>query len=173
MSHRLFKRHGAYYYDLGRDEAGRRRCLHLGRNEEQAFARYATIKGIATDEAGLLRRHFVKIFDAAKSTARRRGIPFELTRDELADIIFRSGLRCEITGIPFSMSWAETPKHKRPYVPSLDRRDSTKGYTAANCRLVLCAVNYALNEWGEKTLRRIFGGQAVKVADNFDNSEGG
>ena len=38
---------------------------------------------------------------------------------------------------------------------SLDRIDSSKGYTVENCRLVCTAVNLAMNEWGEDVLERI------------------
>lgn len=65
----------------------------------------------------------------------------------------RAAGACEVTGIPFSLDRGESGR--RPYAPSLDRRDSSGGYTSENCRLVCVAVNVAMNEWGAELLLRI------------------
>lgn len=44
---------------------------------------------------------------------------------------------------------------RRPYVVSIDRIDSAKGYEAKNIRLVVSAVNLAMNEWGLEIFDRI------------------
>jgi len=43
---------------------------------------------------------------------------------------------CEITGIPFDYN-------ELAFVPSVDRIDSTKGYTKDNCMLILWLLNIA------------------------------
>lgn len=76
------------------------------------------------------------------------------TVDEaLPRYLHRQG-KCALTGIPFNL---ESPEGAtlRPWAPSLDRIDSSKGYTAKNCRLVCVAVNFALNQWGEAVFRKI------------------
>ncbi len=40
----------------------------------------------------------------------------------------------------------------RPWAPSIDRRDSSAGYTASNCRLVCAYVNVAMNRFGDDLL---------------------
>jgi len=45
---------------------------------------------------------------------------------------------CEVTGIAFVM---EGDRH--PFLPSIDRIDSNKGYTPNNCRVVLWIINAA------------------------------
>lgn len=47
-------------------------------------------------------------------------------------------------------------KGRRPLAPSIDRIDSSLGYTRQNCRIVCAAVNYAMNVWGEDVLWRLF-----------------
>jgi len=128
--------------------------MHLGRNREDALRRYASLVGVDAKEALAILHHLQKGYSAARGRARAAGIEFLLSRDEYYAIVRRSSFKCELTGIPFSLSWAGSTR-RRPFVPSLDRRDSAKPYTVDNCRLVLCAVNYALNEWGETVLRKI------------------
>ena len=61
--------------------------------------------------------------------------------------------RCELSGLPFVFSSVNGDRH--PYAPSLDRKDSTKGYTTENCRIILWALNMALSNWGEGVYREI------------------
>jgi len=52
---------------------------------------------------------------------------------------------CEITGIPFDFE-PHPVYDKNPFSPSIDRRDSTKGYTKENTRIVLWQVNLMRGE---------------------------
>lgn len=53
---------------------------------------------------------------------------------------------CELTGMPFE--FYSDSNEQNPYAPSIDRIDSSKGYTPENCRVILWAVNTALCHWG-------------------------
>jgi hypothetical protein len=77
-----------------------------------------------------------------------------MSKEEFDGMWERAGGRCELTGLLFKLTVMKG-RSKRPWAPSVDRIDCTKGYTAENCRLVCTAVNLAMNEWGEDTLRRI------------------
>lgn len=100
------------------------------------------------DVAWLVLEYENLYLNAARS-AKRRGISMSLTPMEFAVICKRSDGRCEVSGIPFSEDRIEgVASFRRPYMPSLDRIDSTKGYDAGNCRLVCTSVNLAMNEWG-------------------------
>jgi hypothetical protein len=59
------------------------------------------------------------------------------------------GGRCALTGLPFRETQVGSGRARRPYAPSLDRIDPEKHYFLENCRLVLQAVNFALNAWGD------------------------
>lgn len=57
---------------------------------------------------------------------------------------------CQLSGIPFDLK--PTKKYNfNPYSPSIDRIDSSKGYTFENSRVILTALNVALSEYGLDT----------------------
>lgn len=76
-----------------------------------------------------------------------------ISTDALNNLLRRSGGKCMLTGIPFSSE--QSSGRRRPWLPSLDRIDSSKGYTDGNMRLVCSAVNIALNDWGDEVFWRI------------------
>jgi hypothetical protein len=100
------------------------------------------------------------LYRQAVRNATARGIAFELSETQFLDICARSGGRCEVSGIPFDVTFS-IDQAKRPWAPSLDRIDSTKGYISGNCRLVTVAANLSMNAWGEQVLLKL----ALAVAD--------
>lgn len=72
--------------------------------------------------------------------------------------------RCMLTGLAFMETSVGTGKARRPYGPSLDRIDSSQPYSRKNCRLVLQAVNFALNAYGDDVFLAIAEG-AIKIRD--------
>ena len=79
-----------------------------------------------------------------KKRVRAKGLAFDLDEhvDGLQSRIDR--VVCEITGYPFNLDGGRTFDS-----PSLDRIDSTKGYTIDNVRVVLHCINAAMGDWGE------------------------
>ena len=67
------------------------------------------------------------------------------------DLYRAQGGRCALSGL----RQVGSGKVLRPFAPSLDRIDSTGGYTRDNVRLVCQAVNFALNAYGEDVFREI------------------
>ena len=94
-----------------------------------------------------------EMFRITERNARRRNITFALTRRQFRDLVERSEGRCMMSGIEFDTAPANG--RRRPFAPSLDRIDSTKGYNAENCRLVCVIVNLAMNEWGAEDLIKL------------------
>lgn len=92
-----------------------------------------------------------EIYTRHKRRATKVGIKWDLTKIEIASLITRADGRCEVTGVEFSNHKIGS-SNRRPYTPSIDRIDSSKGYTLNNCRLVCVATNLAMNEWGEEVL---------------------
>lgn len=94
-----------------------------------------------------LPKSIVDIAREARKRAKRKGISFTLTLDQLLVLWKRSGGCCEVSGLPFSDE--ATGSAWRPYIPSLDRKDCGLGYDYDNVRLVCSCVNAALNQWGD------------------------
>jgi hypothetical protein len=84
---------------------------------------------------------------------RKKEVEFALTKGEYNEKIRASDNRCAISGILFNNSIKRTLTYdRRPFIPSIDRIDSTKGYTADNIRIVCCITNMAMMTWGEQPL---------------------
>ena len=96
-----------------------------------------------------------KSYASIRGAAKYRKIAFEISFQQYEELLAQAKGRCTLTGIPFEFSAPTAPRRRRPFAPSLDRIDSTVGYTPTNCRLVCCAVNFALGDWGMETLMRV------------------
>ena len=79
----------------------------------------------------------------------------ELTEEDLIALWEECEGRCAITGLKFSNEKIGAGKAKRVFAPSVDRIDPAEGYSLENCRLVMVAVNFAMNSWGEETYLRL------------------
>jgi hypothetical protein len=96
------------------------------------------------------------LFNSTKKNAGARSIEFGLTPEDVEALIVRSRGRCEVSGLPLSIDrYGDGKVVRRPWAPSIDRIESGRGYSPENCRLVCCAVNYAMSAWGEDVLVEI------------------
>lgn len=86
------------------------------------------------------------MFLAARSRAAKKLIDFDLS-PEIIDVAIRlQSERCALTGIVFVYEHSEEHLF-RPFAPSLDRKDNSKGYTFDNIQIVCTIVNKARNEY--------------------------
>jgi len=92
-----------------------------------------------------------QLVGAVKKRARRAGVAFDLTPEWLASKLEIG--RCEVTGLPFVM--AVRDGRPGPFSPSIDRISPAAGYTVANCRVVLMALNIAMSDWGLDPILKI------------------
>ena len=95
------------------------------------------------------------LYLAARKNAAARGLVFELSHEDVSALVVNSRGRCSVTGISLSNERGEMPqgrRMRRPWAPSIDRMDSQRGYEIGNCRIVCCAANYAMSQWGEEVL---------------------
>lgn len=81
---------------------------------------------------------------------RQKGIPYEMTADQINELLAAAGDECEVSCLAFDYGDMKVKRqwHKNPLSPSLDRIDRGSGYSATNVRLVCTSVNIAINEWG-------------------------
>jgi hypothetical protein len=94
-----------------------------------------------------------RAFASAKQRAAKKGLPFDLTEDWALEQIERQGFKCAVTGIRFLAD--PSSGRARPYTPSFDRIDNSKGYTIDNVRIVVFAANLMMLDWGEQVFHRV------------------
>lgn len=133
--------------------AYRTACKDCERAEERVRKMKKGRKKLASEYRTWRDEHRGKaLCNAAKHRAKRRGLPFELDPVDIQRRIDAG--RCEVTGAPFDLS-----EPRAWNAPSLDRRNSSLGYTQENTRVVLYALNVMANTWGEQKIIHI--GQAI------------
>lgn len=89
------------------------------------------------------------VYKNLKSSAKRRGIEFNLTKEDIDDIGLP--LRCPILDIPlkFNSSFADDDSY------SFDRIDSSKGYTRDNLVVISLRANKLKNNASLEELQKI------------------
>lgn len=103
-------------------------------------------------------KHFTNV---ARNGAKQRGLSFNLSVEFLVRKYEHQKGLCAISGLPFRLD-DDSPffrtYHFRlsPYLPSLDRKDSQKGYTKNNVHFILLALNLGKNDWPLGTLLPIW-----------------
>jgi len=103
------------------------------------------------------------LLSSAKDRAERKNLEFNLSVDKIIATIKKG--YCELTGLKFNMN-KTTNTHINPYSPSIDRKDSSKGYTDDNVRVVLSAVNSALGQYDDKTILPILKAMVKAIEKN-------
>jgi hypothetical protein len=98
----------------------------------------------------------VSLLGNAKRRAKLKGLDYDLDLQWLLNLYQIQNGSCVLTGLPFSFEFNKEFKRQfMPFSPSLDRIDSSKGYTKENTRLVCTAINIAMNHYGEKTFAEV------------------
>jgi hypothetical protein len=85
---------------------------------------------------------------AANQRNRARGSGDTFTLDDLKVLWVECGGRCSVSRLPFSLIAVGDGQARRPFAPSLDRKDRHQPYTRNNVRLVTSVANFAMNSWG-------------------------
>jgi hypothetical protein len=111
------------------------------KNKERGIKFYNSVRGRA-----------LTLLKSAQRRASKFSEPIDIDLDFILEKL-NLGI-CEVTGIYFDF---ESPKEtmKNPYSPSIDRRDSTKGYTKDNTQIVIWQYNLMKGEISEKELLQL------------------
>mgnify|MGYP006888290380 CR=1 FL=1 len=78
----------------------------------------------------------------AQVKKRAKSGDFDITLEWVRERIYNG--KCEVTGIPFQLTYGQGVV---PWCPSIDRIDSSRGYTMDNCRMVVVILNLAKNKF--------------------------
>lgn len=99
-------------------------------------------------------RYFRQFMPRARRRCRLKNLPFDLTMDWALRQAEAQDFRCCLTGIQF---FAKHPGRsaRNPYAPSIDKIDPRGGYTQANARIVVFAVNAMLMDWGPEVFEQV------------------
>lgn len=81
--------------------------------------------------------------------AAKQSREFDLTEEFLTTLFTQT--HCAQTGIAFRHDW-DGGARQNPFAPSVDRVDSTKGYTRDNVQLVCWAYNVAKSVWPDEVV---------------------
>lgn len=74
---------------------------------------------------------------------------FELDYEFIKELWERQGGKCYYTNLPMTYNYSK----KSPFHASIDRKDSTIGYTKENSVLCCLSINYAKNSFTEEQLQ--------------------
>lgn len=93
---------------------------------------------------------------AQKANSRKRANSEKLSGEQIEEIAKYQEFKCALTGVPFDIN-------SKWWKPSLDRIDSSSGYTCQNIRLVAWIVNHTRGSLTDKE----FINMCNKVASNY------
>lgn len=112
------------------------------------------------------KRPLLSMIYSIRARAKRSGKEFDLTLEWLKQ---RSNI-CELSGLKMRIGYFD----KHPLSASVDRVDSSLGYTQDNCRVVCLALNMAFNDWGSEAfipIAKAFVSRLAKAVDMAQQSE--
>ena len=82
-----------------------------------------------------------------KDEAKRRGIQFNVTLEEVWDLFVKQGRKCKLTGLDLTFGKSSKDSSR---TTSLDRIDSQKGYDIANLQWVHKDINWMKNRFNNE-----------------------
>ena len=87
-----------------------------------------------------------------KSRARKKSLPCTATKEDILMLLTSCRGLCAVSGVPLDMDTKIEGKRVSPWMPSVDRMDSNKGYVPGNIRIVCYIANLAMSQFGEGAL---------------------
>lgn len=111
-----------------------------------------------------LKGHVQNMVAAARTRAKSKGREFNITTELVAEMWDKQQGKCAVTGVNMVLEnntdYCQQSRH--PKCPSIDRVDSSGGYTKDNVRLVTVIANGAMNNWPHEVLTTLALSTAIK-----------
>lgn len=85
--------------------------------------------------------------------AKKKNLPVDIDLMYVLRLLEKQQGLCAVTGIELMPSATNTKKESNPWTVSVDRIDSTKGYTKDNIRLVCLMYNICKGIWTDADVR--------------------
>jgi len=95
-----------------------------------------------------------KLLSATRNRAKKKQLEHNLDREWVYEKL--KPMICNVTNIPLTLEKYENRKyHANPFNPSIDRIDSSKGYTKDNCRIVCFIYNMAKCDYDDSIVLKM------------------
>ena len=102
------------------------------------------------------------MFSGMRHRAAKKGLVCTVTRDDLLLLLTASKGVCSVTGVPLDIDTKIDGTRVSPWMPSLDRINSNRGYVKGNLRIVCYLANLAMSQFGEGALELLLHHYAQK-----------
>lgn len=96
-----------------------------------------------------------KLTHMAKSRAKLKNLPFNLTSDYIIALWEHNSGKCEVTKQTFDLYQYGNKGQVSPRAPSIDRIVPELGYTIGNVRLITYHLNISLSDFGILEFERL------------------
>lgn len=133
------------------------RKVNLGRDLSEALRRYYALMEAPRGQENAKELKPAFMLSRHRKGAKQRGLAFDLSEADIDEALESQGYCCAITGAAFSTAKVEGMRI-RPWLPSIDRIDSSSGYLRGNIRIVCGFVNIAMKAFGEKLFTSVIKG---------------
>lgn len=160
-----------FYYYCGLD----RKQIPLGPDLRIALSKYRSLHVGTGSHAPIATGFFRKLYKLTLKRSKRRSLPCTLDEIFLEQLMEEQDGKCALSGIKFASN-VYPGQRIRPWLPSVDRKNSGLGYTRENVRLVCAAVNLARNQFGDAVFYQIAVGTAKNrklLIEGFDEERSG
>lgn len=89
------------------------------------------------------------LWHSCRGGAKRKGLIFDITRDDICDLLKSQEYKCAGSGMVFNFS-TESSSSRRPFAMSVDRINSEDGYHRNNIQITTVIFNLAKADWEDE-----------------------
>lgn len=129
-------------------------------------SRYA--KSLHQSKRGNLDYFITQLFNRTKTRSKNINVSFDLDIPYLYELLKSQDGKCRASGIDLEFSVEDGLRGRSPWSPSLDRIDSSNGYTKNNVQFVCLMYNLCKSTWTHEQVMKF-----VKIMNGVTYSDDG